>query len=395
MVPSLPQEILECIIGHCPPKDLRSCSLACSSLRFPAQQALFHKITILLFDTSTRFTSVDIFLASNARIASYVRHLTLGIWSSSPHPQVLPHISGLKALTLYAYELHQADWRVFPAPLTDALSTLMQTPEMESLELRNITHFPLAVALPLRHLVIFGRGPFDTNTLVPNERPSQLQSLRVAFHYVLQTLVELPFLNLSRLVRFDTGVGNPASLRTIQCILDGCAPTLQALCLRAYPSASRTPILHVHTNHEFTGDAFEFHEPLSLSHLTSLTSLTLPLTSPASLSWCAHTLLTLPSSLSILTLTLYTFGALPTKHSLIDCIALYTQIDALSIHKLYVDREHHLQGGCVKELADDDEPTLEALLPRLTMRCALVGHPPMEVRKPMNRMWEIARAVLS
>ncbi|KAG6908554.1 hypothetical protein DXG01_004187 [Tephrocybe rancida] len=363
-VPPLLQEILEHIIGHCTPKDLRACSLASSSLRFPAQRALFHEITILLFNTHARFTSVDIFLASNARIASYICHLTLVLSSSSLPPQSLPHLKGLKALCLHAHELHHVDWRVFPVPLTDALSTSMQTPGMESLELRNIAHFPLAVALPLRHFIIFGRGPFDTTTLVPDERLSQLQSLRVAFHYVLKTLVDLSFLDLSRLVRFDTGVNDPASIAIIQRILDGCAPTLQDPCLRAYSSD------------------FESHDSLFLSHLTSLTSLFLPLTSPASLKWCTHTLLTLPSSLSMLTLILHTFGPIPTKHFPIDCIALYTQLDALPIRKLYIDRQRSLQGLYVKELEDDDELTLEELLPRLAMRRALVGPPPVEVRKP-------------
>ncbi|KAG6908556.1 hypothetical protein DXG01_004189 [Tephrocybe rancida] len=343
--PPLPQEILEPILGHCSPKDLCACSLASSSLRFPAQRALFHKVTLFLYNRPARFNTVDIFLASNARIASYIRHLTLGLSSSSPPPQVLQYLKGLKALTLYAYKFDQADWRAFPAPLTDALSILMQTPEMESLELRNIAHFPLAVVLPLRHLIIFGRWPFDTTTLVPDEGPSQLRSLRVEFHWVLQALLDLPFLDLSRLVRFDAGLGDPTSIETIQCILDGCASTLQDLFLRAYSSD------------------FESHHPLSLSHLTSLMSLSLPLTSPASLKWCTHTLLTLPSSLSILTLNLYIFGPLPTKHSQIDCIALYTQIDALPFRKLYIDRQPSLPGLYVQELEDDDELTLEELLP--------------------------------
>ncbi|KAG6908553.1 hypothetical protein DXG01_004186 [Tephrocybe rancida] len=356
-VPSLPQEILEHIIGHCPSKDLRACSLVSSSLRFPAQRALFHNITIRLHNTSTRFTSVDIFLASNARIASYIRHLTLHVSSSPPPPQFLPHLKGLKALTLDAddhAELHQIDWRAFPAPLTDALSRLMQTPEMESLELRNITHFPLAVALPLRHLIIFGRGPFGTPTLTPDEGPSQLQSFHVDFRYVLQKLVDLSLLDFSHLVRFDAVVGDPESVGTIQRILSGCAPTLQALRLRALCSD------------------FESHHPLSLSQLKSLKTLMLPATSPTSLEWCTHTLLTLPSSHSILTLTLCALGPLPIKHSSIDCIALYTQIDALPFRKLYIDHQRSLLGFLpgiyLKELEDNDELMLEELLPRLKMR---------------------------
>ncbi|KAG6908559.1 hypothetical protein DXG01_004192 [Tephrocybe rancida] len=376
-VPPLPQEILECILGHCSPKELHACSLASSSFRFPAQQALFHNVTILLSNTCTCSTpfrrirvDVDVFFASNARIASYIRHLSLILSSSPPLSQALPYLKGLKSLSLHAHNDERShgifvDWRVIPAPLTDALSALVQTTEIESLKLQCITHFPLAVALSLRHLIIYGCVSFDITTLVPDKRPIQLQSLHANFDRVLQTLVDLPFLDLSSLVRFDAGLGDPTSIETIQRILDVCAPTLQALYLIVYSSTSRSPILRVLIDHKFIDDIFESHDPLSLSNLTSLTSLTLPLKSPASLKWCTHTLLTLPSSHSILTLTLYISGPLPTKHSQIDCIALYTQIDALSIRKLNIDDRRFLRGRRMKELEDDDKLTLEELLPRL------------------------------
>ncbi|KAG6914504.1 hypothetical protein DXG01_016853 [Tephrocybe rancida] len=365
VAPAVPQEILELILAFCTPKDLRSCSLTSTDLRFPAQKMLFRKITIHLYPSApARYGHLDDFLTSNPRIASYIRHLTLGLsWSSWP-PQVLPHLKGLRALTLDVHSYKKDDWRAFPTPLRDALETLMKAPDMQTLELQALAHFSLAVALPLTHLVIIGRRPLAiTPHQIPAEGPSRLHTLRVEHNEVLQTIVDAPFLDLSRLVRFDAFVGDRGAPVTIQHVLNICAPTLQELCLRAHPS-----------------DSFDDTLDLSLALLSALTDLTLPLTTTSSLQWCTHTLLTLLTPVTV-TVTFHTSGPLPHNQPSwghIDCMPLWAQIDDLPLCKLHFRREPPWEVG-----SEPDEPSAKELLPKLARRKVLVGpSPPPPLPRP-------------
>ncbi|KAG6907401.1 hypothetical protein DXG01_009013 [Tephrocybe rancida] len=374
--PPFPPEIFERILAHCGSRDQRKCSLAASFLQFPAQRALFHKVTILLSPTSrlTNWTTIDNFLASNPRLASYVRHLSLGISPASEPPKCLPHLSlsGLRALTLYADSLTQSDWRALPAVLTDALYTLIQARELRTLELRNIAHFPLAVALPLDYLIIrLGSGPFDTTTSVSHSPRHHLQSLRVESHAILRTLIDVPFLSISRLIRFEAFANNVDTLITIQHVLHICAETLQVFHLDVYRDK---PFTH----------------PLTLTLLKSLTTLHLPVhfSCPDAFPWCTHTLSTLPLPISspTIALTLQATGSLP------DTDADWSQIDRLPVRTLHIHRETRPQY---------DIHELEELLPGLAGRNAIVGSPPppppMEVQKPTtmrSSVWKRARGLL-
>ncbi|KAG6908558.1 hypothetical protein DXG01_004191 [Tephrocybe rancida] len=121
--------------------------------------------------------------------------------------------------------------------------------------------------------------------------------------------------------------------------------------LRAYWSTSQSPILRPTPSSPTT---HILHVPLATPNIPRLPQM-------------VHTHprhLPLPS---VLTPTPYTFVPLPAKHSSIDCITLDTQIDALSLRKLYIDK-HPLRGRRVNELDEEEEVTLEELLPRLAMR---------------------------
>ncbi|KAG6909047.1 hypothetical protein DXG01_002199 [Tephrocybe rancida] len=113
----------------------------------------------------------------------------------------------------------------------------MKAPEMQTLELHTLAHFPLAKALPLSHLMIGGERPLDTTP--PQEQPCYLKSLSVTSHDVLHTVALLPFVLISRLVSLDVLASSPNSQtadiirENIQHILDLCASTLQYLVLRA------------------------------------------------------------------------------------------------------------------------------------------------------------------
>ncbi|KAG6909209.1 hypothetical protein DXG01_001516 [Tephrocybe rancida] len=371
--PRFPQEILELIIQFCASETQRSWCLASSSLRLPAQRALFHTVTIFLHPKSagTHYGNLDEFLTSNPRIASYVYHLRLCIYSTSL-PRVQPHLSGLRTLTLFSY--HTIDWRALPAPFTSALYTLLKAPKMCCLVLGiHITHFPLPSALSLTHLAILGYHNDITMPQIPPEEPNYLQTLRVESYKILCTFVDFPqFLSLSRLVHFDVIAYLDASLVIIQHIIDHCAPTLQDLHLR------------------WGSDGPSFPQ-LSLALLTSLTNLTITLLTSSSLHWCTQALSTLPSLRSPgrpgLALTLHV-NHFPRYNKYIwnrhNYVHLWAQIDTLPIHALHIHREDYPQVGGGR----DDEPTLEVLFPTLSMRKALVGPPPPPTPTPTRSLWK-------
>ncbi|KAG6909201.1 hypothetical protein DXG01_001507 [Tephrocybe rancida] len=375
--PRFPQEILELIILFCASETQRSCCLASSSLRLPAQRALFHTVTIFLYPGEPTSYGLDGFLTFNPRIASYVYHLRLCLFSTSQPPRVQPHLSGLRALTLFPYEYTNINWGAYPASFTSTLYTLLKAPEMCCLVLSHrIIQFPLASALSLTHLAIPGYEHDMTMPQIPPEEPTYLQSLRVESYVTLCTFVDLPqFLSLSRLVHFDVIAYLDASLVIIQRIIDDCAPTLQDLHLHWGSNGPPLP-------------------QLSLALLTSLTNLSFTLITPTSLHWCTQALSTLPSPTSFrpsLTLTFHVDGILRyNKHSWnrLDYIHLWAQIDLLPIRALHIHRKDYPQagGGRGRTPSVDDEPKLEVLFPILAMRKALVGPPPPP--SPTRSLWK-------
>ncbi|KAG6914506.1 hypothetical protein DXG01_016855 [Tephrocybe rancida] len=253
--------------------------------------------------------------------------------------------------------------------------TLIQARELRTLELRSIVHFPLAAALPLGNLIIrLGSGPFDTTT-ASHSPTHHLQSLHMERHAILRTLIDVPFLSISRLVRFEAfEKNNVDTIITIQHVLDVCAETLQVFHLNVYRDE---PFTH----------------PLTLTLLKSLTTLHLPghFSCPDAFPWCTHTLsaLPLPVSSPTIAVTLQAAGSLPSTDT--DDTD-WPQIDRLLVRTLHIHRE-------TKPQYDIHE--LEELLPGLTGRNAIVGPPPpppMEVRKPTttrSSVWKRARDVLS
>ncbi|KAG6907399.1 hypothetical protein DXG01_009010 [Tephrocybe rancida] len=380
--PPFPQEILELILNQCASEDQRSCSLASQFLRYPAQKALFHRVKFYLYrerNDARRNGELNNLLASNPRIASYVCHLRLILTSSSQLPEALPHLTRLRVLSLWEYR--GADWQTYPAKIRDALYTLMRAPQMQTLNLRNIVNFPLAAALPLKHLKyrpgppgrIYYSGP-ETQIPYEPEGPSSLQSLGVGSDYALRRLLNFPFLlDPSRLVRFDAIVTERGASVSIQYILDICAPTLQELCLRAEPTSNY------------------FSEPLTFTSLTSLTDLTLPLTYIASLQWSVRTLSTLPPSVFPVALTLRDseFPILRVPHfwGRTDCMPFWAEIDDLPLRKLCFHRKllWWTSGSAFQQ------PKPEELLPKLAKRGVLMGPitlppPPIEVQK--RSLWK-------
>ncbi|KAG6909208.1 hypothetical protein DXG01_001515 [Tephrocybe rancida] len=355
--------------------------LASSSFRLPAQRALFHTVTIFLYPKPTRrYGDLDGFLTSNPRIASYIYHLRLCLFSISRPPRVQRHLSSLRALTLFPYKYKKVDWRAYPARFTSALYTLLKGPKMRCLALSSrIIHFPLASALSLTHLTIPGYHHDTTMPQIPPEDPTYLQSLRVESYETLCTFIDLPhFLSLSRLVHFDAAVYSNAVLVIIQHIVDGCAPTLQDL--------------HLHWGS--SGPSFP---QLSLALLTSLTNLTFTLMTSTSLHWCTQALSTLPSLRSpgrpSLALTFHANGFLRyNKHTWnrLDYVHLWAQIDILPIRTLHIHRKDYLPvgGGRGRTPSVDDEPKLEELFPTLAMRNALVGPLVGPPPTPTRSLWK-------
>ncbi|KAG6916067.1 hypothetical protein DXG01_008592 [Tephrocybe rancida] len=104
------------------------CSLASSSLQFPAQRVLFREITMALYLTSDDcYNNLDIFLIFQPRIASYIRHLILRLPAFSETPNVFQYLSGLKALTFDVSPsgLVERDWHAYPGTLADAACALV------------------------------------------------------------------------------------------------------------------------------------------------------------------------------------------------------------------------------------------------------------------------------
>ncbi|KAG6909210.1 hypothetical protein DXG01_001517 [Tephrocybe rancida] len=365
------------IILFCTSETQRNCCLASSSLRLPAQRALFHTVTIFLYPDLTHYGDLDGFLTSNPRIASYIYHLRLCLFSTSQPPRVQPHLSGLRALTLFPYEYTNVDWRDYPTPFTSAMYSLLKAPQMCCLVLSGrILHFPLASALSLTQLVIPGVEHDMTMPQIPPEEPAYLQSLHVESYVTLSRFVDLPqFLSLSRLVHLDAVAYFDATLVIIQHIVDGCAPTLQDLHLRCGSNGPSLP-------------------QLSLALLISLTNLTFTPMNPTSLHWCTQTLSPLPSPTSPrsrLTLTLNVDGILrynKRSWNKSDYAHLWAQIDLLPIRALHIHCEDHRQIRWERKRKPsvDDEPGLEELFPTLAMRKALVGPPPTPTRSRWKRL---------
>ncbi|KAG6905549.1 hypothetical protein DXG01_002050 [Tephrocybe rancida] len=267
-------------------------------------------------------------------------------------------------------------WGVYPAPFTSALHSLLEAPKMCCLTLSSrIIHFPLASALSLTHLVIPGVDHDMTMPQISPEEPAYLQTLRVGSYVTLCRILDLPqFFSLSRLVHLDAAVYVDAAPVIIQHIVDGCASTLQDLHLRC---SSNSPSVH----------------QLSLALLTSLTNLSFTLMTSTSLHLCTQTLSTLPSYTSPwLTLAFHADGILRyDKYSWnkIDYVHLWAKIDLLPIRALHIYREDHPHEGCQGHTSSvDDEPKLKELFPKLAMRKALVGPPPLSTatRSPWKRM---------
>ncbi|KAG6842313.1 hypothetical protein C0991_010601 [Blastosporella zonata] len=364
-----PQEILEIIVAYCPgKKELSACSLTASSLRDIAQRNLFSSVSLLLYSGQCPGTGLDHFLASNERIASYVRILRLS-FSHYPHtPRSFPLLTELHSLSLYAFHLdHNGvndDWVALDAPYLKAeLFLLMQSPSLQSLELRNTTHFPLASILgrnpAIKDLQMSGYGPLDiTMPTVPAETQAYLESLRIVNPNVTPQILDLhddPLqpLSLSRLRDINAVVGVRDASVLIQRVLDLSATTLRVLELVYYAN--------------YPPQEWNFLQ--DFSSLYALTTLTLPVVpnTAASITWCCHALESIPQDNSLGQLTICIFRPLKNVRG-------WRDIDTLLSRERHVTvlRKVRVEMFGDPALASELEHSFDSFFPKLAMKGVLV-----------------------
>ena len=182
----IPQDIIDNVIAAIgyDKRSLKQCTLVSSSFLLPSRKQLFSKITLRSDQTCQ---GIHQFLLQNPIIQPFVRSITLkDSWGYKiPNWMNGPSLLAILRLPFCCLECFSIivrrndwnedpwDWNSFSSELKDALTNIIHSSTLETLNLAGITKVPITIFLHIAHLTTL-----ELHSLSPNdfggENPSSL-----------------------------------------------------------------------------------------------------------------------------------------------------------------------------------------------------------------------------